>query len=484
MTTDSPVDVIIVGSGAGGGAAAYRLARAGLRVLVLEKGGPLPRDGSTLDVDRVVVGREFQSREPWRDGRRRIIVPEEHFNLGGKTKWYGAALLRLAPAEFEADTLHDCIGWPITRAELDPYYAEAESLLGVRVFPCEPALNRILRRVSGHDRSWSAAGLPMALDPRILSNPWEAAHFDGFASVAGLKADAETSLIKRVSAMSNVRIETDAEVVALRPRVGDPHRIGGVQLADGRVLTANAVFLAAGALHSPRLLASYLATSGLTDAIAGARWIGRRLKLHRLTAVIALSPGRKTDLLRKTLILTHPNFPHSTVQPLGFDAAVIASQIPRTVPRWIAAGIAGRAYGFFLQTEDGSHPDNRVVNAPRNADWTGTLDYDVARMPATVVEHQRFVAAFRRSLMRAGYLSVGKSMPITGTAHACGTLAAGVDSAESVVDGLGRVHGLRSLYVVDGSVLPRSSRVNPSLTIYAWSLRVAERYAGSGPDGG
>lgn len=66
-----------------------------------------------------------------------------------------------------------------------------------------------------------------------------------------------------------------------------------------------------------------------------------------------------------------------------------------------------------------------------------------------------------------------RAIPITGTAHACGTLAAGVDPARSVVDADGRVHGMDNLFVVDGSVLPRSSRVNPALTIYAWGLRVA-----------
>ena len=106
-------DYIIIGSGAGGAAAAWRLASAGSQVLLLEKGNALPRDGSTLDVEQVIRTGHFKSHEPWLDKDGRRFAPEEYFNLGGKTKWYGAALLRYSPREFEADAGHQCLGWPI-----------------------------------------------------------------------------------------------------------------------------------------------------------------------------------------------------------------------------------------------------------------------------------------------------------------------------------------------------------------------------------
>ena len=99
---------------------------------MLEKGMPLPTDGSTLDVKRVVGNGEFLSREVWLDGKGRRFAPEEHFNLGGKTKWYGAALLRFAPHEFDADSTHQCRAWPIAYRDLAAYYGQAEQLLGVR----------------------------------------------------------------------------------------------------------------------------------------------------------------------------------------------------------------------------------------------------------------------------------------------------------------------------------------------------------------
>lgn len=462
-------DAVIVGSGAGGCAAAYRLASAGLRVAIVEKGEELPRDASTLDFDKVVHQGFFKSKELWRDGRGRPFAPEEYFNVGGKTKWYGAALLRYGRHEFEADPAHQCLAWPIGYDELRPYYEEAEALLGIRTFATEPDLQRIVTRLRKDSPMWKTETLPLGLARSILDHPLEAARFDGFASAAGLKSDGETVFLARLRNMPNVSLLTGVAVVDLIGEPGSPHRITGVRLEDDRVLQAEAVLLAAGALHSPRILARYLERSGIGDALPSAQVVGRNLKLHLLTAVIALSVSRKTDLIRKTTLLLNDALPHSSVQPLGFDGELIATLVPRLVPRFVARQIGHRAYGFFLQTEDGSHPDNRVLAGDQP-----TMDYDADRLGSAVREHRNLVNAFRLALGRAGMPAFSQRIGLAGTAHACGTLLAGIDPQQSVVDPEGRVHGLQSLYVVDGSVLPRSSRVNPSLTIYSWSLRVAQ----------
>ena len=469
----SDYDAIVIGSGAGGAAAAYRLVQGGLRVALLEKGTFLPTDGSTLDVRRVVQEGEFLSRERWHDGQGRPLVPEEHFNIGGKTKWYGAALLRFAEHEFQADAALGCAGWPVTLADMTPYYSRIETLLGVRVFDCEADLARIVTRLQRANLGWQAAPMPLALAADITAYPTEAAHFDGFASVRHLKGEAESSLLTPLHGAKNFTLAPNAECTALLGRADDPTVITGTRLSDGSELRAPLVFLAAGALHSPRLLARYLRASGLEARLPGAAQVGRNLKLHLLTAMVALSATVKTDLIRKTVLLSCQRFAHSSAQPLGFDGQLIATLLPRIVPPPLRRQLGQRAYGFFLQTEDGSDPRNRVVDAGALGP-VPTLDYDAGRMPAAAREHRSFTRALQFALARAGLLSFAKRIEIKGTAHSCGSLMCGSNPADSVVDGLGRVHGMQGLYVVDGSVLPRSSRVNPSLTIYAWALRVAE----------
>jgi len=477
MTEAGTYDAIIVGSGAGGAAAAYQLVRAGARVLLLEKGERLPRDGSTLDFRRVVTQGEFQSREVWLDGRGRPFRPEEHFNLGGKTKWYGAALLRYAPAEFDPDPGHSCLGWPITYEELRPYYEQAEQRLAVRHFAPEPSLQRIAGRLTQRSLFWHQQSMPMGLSAGILNDLPEARHFDGFASVADLKADAETSFLQPLGGHANLEVMTGCTVTELLGAHEDARRIEAVRLADGTQLRAGAVLLAAGALHSPRLLQRYLEAHDLARSLPAAASVGRNLKLHLLTAVIALSTTEITDLIRKTVIFLNDQLPHSSVQPLGFDAELMGTLIPKIVPRGIARWIGAHSYGFFLQTEDGAHPDNRVIAESTATQNRPVMDYDASRTPASQLEHRQLVWRLQLALGKVGMLALSQRIGLAGTAHVSGTLVTGMEPARSVVDAVGRVHGMQGLYVVDGSILPRSSRVNPSLTIYAWALRVADQIA-------
>ncbi len=129
-------------------------------------------------------------------------MPEEFYNVGGKTKWYGAALLRFSPHEFEQDVGFHCLGWPIDHVELEPYYAQAEALLHVKAFDNEPGLQKLIDRIISGDPRWRAEPLPLGLKKEILHDIQETKHFDGFASPRAYKADAECTTCWHRSTMT------------------------------------------------------------------------------------------------------------------------------------------------------------------------------------------------------------------------------------------------------------------------------------------
>jgi choline dehydrogenase-like flavoprotein len=410
----------------------------------------------------------------WRTPDGQTLTPKEYFNIGGKTKWSGAALVRFQRDEFDADSGYRCHAWPIRYDEFERYYAEAENLLSVRSFKIEPTLRRILDGLHQLDPAWDQHPLPLGLAPQILDYPQEARRFDGgFASPRGLKSDAEVCLFDRLKSVSQVEIVCGKEVVSLEPADDNPKRVTAVTCADGSRYRATTVVLAAGALHSPRLLQRYVRHHGKAIASPSLQQIGRNYKHHLNSVVLALSAYRVTDPLRKTAVLFHPACPHSSVQTLGWvDGELLGARLPGFVPRVLANAVGPRAYGFWLSTEDGSCPQNRVIDADNSA--YPTLDYDAGRLPEASAEHQRLLRMMRRHLLRLGFVALAKRSPIQNTGYACGTLAAGDDPDRSVVAADGRVYALDNLYVADGSALPRSGRVNPALTIYAWGLRVGD----------
>lgn len=471
-------DIIIIGSGAGGAAAAHRLAKAGKRVLVLEKGGHLPRDGSTLDVEQVFARGRYNNTQAWCDAQGKTFVPGEYYNVGGKTKWYGAALLRFNSHEFEADIPHQCLPWPISYDDFAPYYDQAEQLLGVRTFAHEADLQRLIERITAAPSDWRHESLPLGLLPEILADENEAKHFDGFASVGNLKADAERDLLKEVLLTPGCELQVDCEVITFIHAEGDPTTLTGVHCSNGQRYHAPQIILAAGAMSSPRLLQRYLKASGLAQTLPSASLVGAHFKMHINSALLSFSPFKRHDMLRKTAIFFNQRFPHSSVQPLGWlDGEILATQLPTAVPQFMADFLGARAYGFFVTTEDGSHPHNRISES---AGGEPRMDYDLARLSLARAEHQAVIRAFKTTLLRNGLLSASRYMGNAGTAHALGSLVMGDDAVRSVVDRHGRVHGLCNLYVADGSVLPRSGRVNPALTIYAWGLRLGDFLARQG----
>jgi choline dehydrogenase-like flavoprotein len=470
-------DVIIVGSGAGGSAAAYKLARAGRRVLMLEKGKHLPRDGSTLDTRQVFKAGKFKNREPWRDGRGGQLVPDEHYNVGGKTKWYGAALLRFSAHEFAADPDHQCLAWPFGLEVIEPHYDEAERLLHVNHFDNEPELQALIDKIVRNGSGWRSEPLPLGLKREILQDEHEAKHFDGYASVAGHKADAERNLLGPIEDLPNFTLLTRKKVTGLLHMPGRPEAIEGVVCRDGSYYRAERVVLAAGAMTSPRILQDHLKTSDLEAKLPCAAAVGANFKLHLNSALIALSPFAHHDILRKTAIFFHDRYPHTTVQCLGWlDGEILATQLPGAVPKFVTNAIGARAFGFFVTTEDGSHPNNRIISGG-GEDGVPIADYTIERLPLAQAEHGAAIADFTGRLLRAGLAGVDRYLGLAGSAHALGSMVTGTDPAASVVDPHGKVHGMQGLYVGDGSILPRSSRVNPALTIYAWGLRLGDHLA-------
>ncbi len=501
-------DVIVIGTGAGGGTMVHQLASTGLRVLVLERGGFLPRESQNWDTRAVFTESRYKAGETWLDRDGAPFHPGIHYFVGGNTKVYGAALLRFRAEDFGAVRHHGGISpaWPIQYDDLEPWYAHAEQLYHVHgargADPTEP---------------WASgpyAHAPVTHEPRIqeLADDLRRLGHRPFPLPVGIMLDEKDPWASRCIRCQTcdgfpclVEAKADADVVAIRPALRQPNitlltcafaqRL--VTSASGREVTAVDVehagrvdrysadmfVVACGAVNSAALLLRSRNDQHPHGLANRSGVVGRHYMCHNNSALLAISRQENPTVFQKTLGLNDFyfgaddfEFPMGHIQLLGkSNAEMLREDAPRFAPGFALEFLARHALDFWLTSEDLPDPENRVTLEP---DGTIRLAYT----PNNLGGHQHLVKRLKRTLEQLGsagrflpnaiYLS--KKIPLAGTAHQCGTVRFGTDPSTSALDVDCRAHDVDNLYVTDGSFFVSSTAVNPALTIMANALRVSQ----------
>jgi choline dehydrogenase-like flavoprotein len=514
-------DVIIVGSGPGGASAALRLASTGKRILILERGGYLPRERENWDTHEVFGRARYQADETWRSSDGSTFKPGLHYWVGGNSKLYGAALFRLRETDFHAVRHVDGVApeWPLKYDVFEPYYTQAEALYRVHgargedpteppasaPFPKPPIKHepRIAELAEGMTRqglhpfhlpmgAWieeNDEGVTAPDSPCLRCDP-----FDGYPSLTNGKADAQIVAIDpTLKAYPNVTLLTGAYVDRLLTDASGRTITGVETLVDGarRVLGADIVIVACGALSSALLFlrsANDKHPSGLAN---GSDQVGRNYMRHNNATVLAISRTPNLTQFQKTLglndfyhgaALSPANdweFPLGHIQMVGkSDGAQVELEGLPSMLHWMPQQpfdwIARHSIDFWLTSEDLPLSENRVFYRE------GVPHLDVA--PTNIESAKRLKEKLRAMCDKLDIhphlldrrLYFGKDVPIGGTAHQAGTMRFGEDSRTSVLNLDCRAHEVDNLYVVDASFFPSIGAVNPTLTLIANSLRVAD----------
>lgn len=505
-------DVIIIGSGAGGGTLARHLAPSNKNILILERGDWLKREIENWSADAVFVKNRYISSDTWYDKKGRSFQPQVHYFVGGATKMYGAALYRLRKQDFAEVKHYDGISpaWPVGYEEYEPYYAKAEKMYFVHgergIDPTEPPYStpypyapvsnepRIqklyddLKKAGYHPFPAPCAIMLNEKDPPA-SRCIRCQTCDGFPCLVQAKADAEMSAVRPALDYPNVTLLTQAKAIKLNTDSTGRTVSEIVVEIDGKpeIFTSNIVVVSCGAVNSAKLLlvsANEKHSKGLAN---GSDLVGRNFMYHNSQAVLAISRAPNTTYFQKTIALNDFYFgmegfdyPMGNIQMMGKSLGpMYRGEKPietALAPLMLLDDIARHSVDFWLTTEDLPDPNNRVT-----VDSQGKLT--LSYTPNNQVPKQKLYEKLKSMLnhldMHPDYLIPHSlyfktSIPIAGVAHQAGTCRFGKDPKTSVLDIHCKAHELENLYVVDTSFFPSIGAVNPSLTAIANALRVGD----------
>jgi choline dehydrogenase-like flavoprotein len=488
-------DVVVIGSGMGGGTIAFALARRGVDVLVLERGQRLPREPENWSPRAVFIEGRYRPAEQWVDGAGRAFAPGVHYVVGGNTKVYGASLPRFREQDFTALEHREGTSpaWPFSYADLEPYYAEAERIYRVHgttgedptepwrsgPFPyCalehEPYIADLARRL--REQGVNPSPNAMGVDRRTGGSCIRCATCDGFPCKLGAKSDAETCAIDPALATGYTRLATGVRV---RRIVSDAtgRRVDHLvaEGADGPVkVTGGKFVLAAGAVNSAALLLASADEKHPRGLANSSDQVGRNFMMHNNAHIVAVDRGRHNDVtFQKTLSINDwyldggDGFPLGAMQLIGkVQGVMMKSVAPRGVPLAVLDQVARRSVEWLIMAEDLPTPESRVT-----VDSAGRIT--TARIARGTGTHRLLLKRAKRLLRSARYDAfLTQHFDIGMNSHQCGTVVAGLDPATSVLDPWCRTHDVENLWVVDGGFFPSSAAINPALTIGAQALRV------------
>ncbi|MCC6320263.1 MAG: GMC family oxidoreductase [Phycisphaerales bacterium] len=499
-------DIIIIGTGAGGATLAHELARTGKRILILERGDFLPRERENWDTNEVFARKRYLARETWFDKHDQPFSPYTHYWVGGNTKMYGAALFRMRESDF-GEVRHFgglSPAWPITYDQLEPYYSRAEALYSVHglrgadpheprassPFPFpplepEPRIRELADDLTAIGLRPFPAPLGLRLDPADrAAAPCQLSNFDGYPDPTEVKADSHVAAIKPILTLPNVTLITGARVESLHTDRSGREVADVIAWRGGERLAfrADIVVLACGAINSAAVLlrsANDRHPHGLANSSGQ---VGRNLMLHQNGCLLAVTENDNPSQFQKHLAISdfyrgEPDspFPLGLVQLMGKpDPGTIEWLRGDQLPGVPLDDIRRRTIDFFLTAEDLPSPGNRVT---LRDDGAIRLTYNPNNTEAYERLQSRLINALsrvERTRNRSAPHILASRLGIAGVSHQNGTARFGDDPATSVLDVNCNAHDVENLYIVDSSFFPSSAAVNPSLTIMANALRIAD----------
>jgi choline dehydrogenase-like flavoprotein len=494
-------DIIIIGSGAGGGTLTYALSDWGKKILLLERGDFLPRSKDNWSPEAVFDRALYKTKEKWYDANDAPFTPGMQYYVGGNTKVYGAALPRFRKQDFGEIRHRGGIApaRPITYEELEPYYARAEKLYRVHGTshedPTEPPrsgdfpypavshepyieeLCNTLQRQGLHPFHYPM-GVDLNESDQRLGACVRCDTCDGFPCLVNAKSDAHVNCVNPALHSGSITLLTRAYATRLVTNAAGT-QITSVEVNhDGKSesYSADTVIVSCSAVNSAALLlrsANDKHPRGLSN---GSGLVGRNYMCHNNTALMAVHPTkRNTTVFQKTMAVNDfylrgrdDEYPLGNVQLLGkLKPGMLTANKP-WVPRPLLKELADRSVDWWVMSEDLPDPNNRV-------EVTRDGQVKLHWKPTNDETHRRLVGVFSDVMRRADYpLVLTERMGIETCSHQVGTLRFGHDAKTSVLNEFLRSHEIPNLYVVDASFFPSSGAMNPALTIMAMALRVAD----------